>query len=108
MNKDIKKVIVELTLEQLDLIRQATWALEEKLSEEIVEYNKDVSEQGYSAYFVNKNEISKEMYFDSKALRTFVIGVASKSSTYDEAEAYRKEHGLAVGDISAKYSNTES
>ena len=108
MNKAIKKVTVELTIEQLDLVRQATWALEEKLGNEIIKYNRDVSEHGHSAFEVRDNEISKEMYFDSKALRTFVIGVASKSSTYDEGEAYRKEHGLAVGDISAKYSNTES
>ena len=108
MDKDIKKVIVELTLEQLDLIRHATWSLEEKLGNEIVEYNKDVSEHGHSAYFVCQNEISKEMYFDSKALRTFIIKANSKSSTYDESEAYRKEHGLSAGDISAKYSNTES
>jgi len=108
MNKAMKKVTVELTLEQLDLIRRATWALEEKLGDEIVEYNKDVSEHGHSAFLVRNNEISKDMYFDSKALRTFIIKANSKSSTYDESEAYRKEHGLSAGDISAKYSNTES
>ena len=63
----MKKVTVELTVEQLDLIRRATWSLEEKLGEEIIKYNEEESDDGHDVFFVRMNEINKDMYFDSEA-----------------------------------------
>ena len=106
-NENEKTVNLTLTIEELDLIRHATWSLESKIEKEIDEYNsaKDDDYKKTDDYYIKKNEINKNMYFDSKALRTKVVKANSNSFTYDERIAYEKEHKLEAGDLCSRYAN---
>ena len=100
---------ITLTLEELDLIRHATWSLNKTTSLDICEHNSKEEEDYHktSAYFIRANEINKDLYFDSKTLRTKIIKAASDGWTHEAKEAYEKEHGLEAGDMSYKYANNE-
>ena len=107
MKNETKTVTLNLTVEELDLIRHATWSLESKLEKEIEEYNsaKDDDYKKTDNYYIKKNAINKDMYFDSIAMRSKVIKANSNSYTYDERNAYEKEHGLEAGDLCPRYAN---
>ena len=110
MTKENKKITaqVELTLEELDLIRRATWALESHLEEEIKEHNQAEEDHFYKTkpYWIRGNERNKNLYFDSKDLREKIVGAVGDMRTYDERRAYEVEHNLSAGDLSERYSNT--
>ena len=110
MTKENKKITaqVELTLEELDLIRRATWALESHLEEEIKEHNQaeDDDYQKTKAFWIRNNERNQNLYFDSKDLREKIVGAVGDMRTYDERKAYEDKHNLSAGDLSERYSNT--
>jgi hypothetical protein len=104
MKNETKTVTLNLTVEELDLIRHATWSLESKIEKDIEEFNSS-DWKPENDYFIRNNEIKKNMYFDSIALRDKVIKANSDSYTYDERNAYEKEHGLKAGDLCPRYAN---
>ena len=104
MKNEAKTVNLNLTVEELDLIRHATWSLESKIEKDIEEFNSSDWKQE-NDYFIRNNVINKDMYFDSIALRDKVIKANSDSYTYDERNAYEKEHGLKAGELCPKYAN---
>ena len=109
-NKKTQKITVniELTLEELDLIRHATWALERELQKEIKEYTSEEENSFYKTepYWIRSNEIDKNMFFDSTILREKIVDVhADIFNTNEERRAYEKEHNLKAGNISVRYSN---
>tara|TARA_B100001939_G_C16929911_1_gene613476 strand:+ start:316 stop:642 length:327 start_codon:yes stop_codon:yes gene_type:complete len=106
MKNETKTVTLNLTVEELDLIRHATWSLESKIEKDIEEFNNDDSDwKQKNDYYIRRNDIQKTMYFDSIALRDKVISANSDSYTYDERDAYQKEHGLKAGDLCPRYAN---
>jgi hypothetical protein len=105
MKNETKTVTLNLTVEELDLIRHATWSLESKIEKDIEEFNNGSDWKQEDDYFIRNNEINKNMYFDSIALRDKVIKANSDSYTYDERNAYEKEHGLKAGDLCPRYAN---
>ena len=56
---------------------------------------------------IRKNEIDKNMFFDSSALRDKVIKAHREMATSEEHLSYQKENNLTTGNISARYSNNE-
>jgi hypothetical protein len=110
-NKKTSKstVTVELSVEELDLIRHATWSLERELQDDIKEYNVEEEDSFYKvkSYWIRKNEIDKNMFFDSSALRDKVIKAHREMATSEEHLSYQKENNLTTGNISARYSNNE-
>tara|TARA_R100000315_G_C5095073_1_gene54571 strand:+ start:193 stop:516 length:324 start_codon:yes stop_codon:yes gene_type:complete len=105
MKNETKTVTLNLTVEELDLIRHATWSLESKIEKDIEEFNNDSDWKQTDDYYIRRNNIQKTMYFDSIALRNKVIEANSDSYTYDERNAYEKEHGLKAGDLCPRYAN---
>tara|TARA_S200002703_G_scaffold67037_1_gene58193 strand:- start:1003 stop:1332 length:330 start_codon:yes stop_codon:yes gene_type:complete len=107
MKNENKNITLTLTVEELDLIRHATWALESKLETDIEEFNskEDDDYQKTDNYYIQKNVINKDMYFDSIAMRSKVIKANSDSYTYDERKAFEEEHGLKAGDLCSRYAN---
>ncbi len=99
-------VNVELTLEELDLIRHATWALEDQLQKEIHEYVRQRDDSFYKTegYWIRANEIDKTMYFDSSILREKVIKEFNSS---DKSDTYQKDLELKVGQLTTRYANQE-
>jgi hypothetical protein len=99
-------VNVELTLEELDLIRHATWALEEQLKKEIQEYIGQREDSFYKteSYWIRANEIDKTMYFDSSILREKVIKEFNSS---DKPNTYRDDLKLDAGQLTTRYANQE-
>ena len=105
MKNETKTVTLNLTVEELDLIRHATWSLESKIEKDIEEFNNDSDWKQTDDYYIRRNNIQKTMYFDSIALRNKVIEANSDSYPYDERNAYEKEHGLKAGDLCPRYAN---
>ena len=105
MKNETKTVTLNLTVEELDLIRHATWSLESTIEKDIEEFNNDSDWKQKDDYYIRRNNIQKTMYFDSIALRDKVIKANSNSYTYDEREAYEKENGLKAGDLCPRYAN---
>ena len=105
MKNETKTVTLDLTVEELDLIRHATWSLESTIEKDIEEFNNDSDWKQKDDYYIRRNNIQKTMYFDSIALRDKVIKANSNSYTYDEREAYEKENGLKAGDLCPRYAN---
>lgn len=102
-----KTVTLTLTVEELDLIRHATWSLESKIEKDIEEFNNDNSSwKQEDDYYIRRNVINKDMYFDSIALRDKVIKANSDSfNTFEERESFEKEHNLKSGDLCSRYAN---
>jgi len=105
MKNKTKTVTLNLTVEELDLIRHATWSLESKIEKDIEEFNNGSDWKQEDDYYIRNNVINKDMYFDSIALRDKVIKANSDSYTYDERDAYDKENGLKGGDLCPRYAN---
>lgn len=110
-NKKTSKLTVtlELSVEELDLIRHATWSLERELQKDIKEYTLEKEDSFYKTkpYWIRANEINKDMFFDSTILRDKIVSVHGDIfNTNDERQAYEKEHNLKPGNISSRYSNT--
>lgn len=102
-----KTVTLTLTVEELDLIRHATWSLESKIEKNIQEFNDDKNKwKQEDDYYIRSNVINKDMYFDSIALRDKVIKANSDSfNTFEERESFEKEHNLKSGDLCSRYAN---
>ena len=59
--QEIRTVTLTLTIEELDLIRHATWSLESERSKDIVDANKLLVKNDGS-YWVRRIDIQKDMY----------------------------------------------
>ena len=107
MKNENKTLTLTLTVEELDLIRHATWSLESKIEKDIEESNsKDDNYKKEDSFWTRKNDIQKNMYFDSKALRSKVISANSDSFlTFEDRQAFEKEHKLEAGDLCSRYAN---
>ena len=106
MKNENKTVSLTLTVEELDLIRHATWSLEKEIENDMKEWNSENNYQKEDSYWVRKNDIQKNMYFDSKALRSKIIDANSDSFTnFEDRQAFEKEHKLEAGDLCSRYAN---
>jgi len=108
MENENKTVTLTLTVEELDLIRYATWSLESKIEKDIEEWNSTENSnwKKEDKYYIRSNEINKDMYFDSIALRGKVIKANSDSFlTFESRQAFEKEHELKSGDLCSRYAN---
>ena len=106
MKNENKTVSLTLTVEELDLIRHATWSLEKEIENDMEEWNSENNYQKEDSYWIRKNDIQKNMYFDSKALRSKVISTNSDSFlTFEDRQAFEKEHKLEAGDLCSRYAN---
>ena len=106
MKNENKTVSLTLTVEELDLIRHATWSLEKEIENDMEEWNSENNYQKEDSYWVRKNDIQKNMYFDSKALRSKIIDAKSDSFTnFEDRQAFEKEHKLEAGDLCSRYAN---
>lgn len=103
--QEIRTVTLTLTIEELDLIRHATWSLESEISKDIVDANKLLVKNDGS-YWVRRIDIQKDMYFDSKALRSKVVEANSEAfNDFEDRQAFEKEHELKAGDMCSRYVN---
>ena len=106
MKNKNKTLTLTLTVEELDLIRHATWSLEKEIENDMEEWNSKNDYQKEDSYWIRKNDIQKNMYFDSKALRSKVISANSDSFlTFEDRQAFEKEHKLEAGDLCSRYTN---
>jgi len=106
MKNENKTVSLTLTVEELDLIRHATWSLEKEIENDMEEWNSENNYQKEDSYWIRKNDIQKNMYFDSKALRSKIIDANSDSFlTFEDRQAFEKEHKLEAGDLCSRYAN---
>ena len=90
---ETETVTVELTISELDLLRQATWSLENKISEELADANSFSNQKANEGddYYTTRRNTSMTMYFDSKAMRSKLIEASSDTmrfidSKYDDGQ----------------------
>ena len=106
MKNENNNVTLTLTVEELDLIRHATWSLESEIENDMEEWNDKHDSYKEDSYWIRRNDIQKNMYFDSKALRSKVIKANSDSfATFEDRQAFEKEHKLKAGDLCSRYAN---
>jgi hypothetical protein len=106
MKNENTTVTLTLTVEELDLIRHATWSLEKEIENDMEEWNDKHDSYKEDSYWIRRNDIQKNMYFDSKALRSKVIKANSDSFlTFESRQAFEKENGLEAGDLCSRYAN---
>ena len=91
--KDITTMTVELTIHELDLIRHATWALETKLIKSVQDFDKDCEYN--SEWSKRRNEIEKEMFFNSDSLREKIV-----HEVHTSKEFYSEERKIKGFDLS--------
>ena len=90
---ETETVTVELTISELDLLRQATWSLESKISEEVADtdsFSNQKADEG-DAYYTARRNTSMTMYFDSQAMRSKLVEASSdtmrfRDSKYDDGQ----------------------
>ena len=90
--KDITTMTIELTIHELDLIRNATWALEAKIIADVQDHTKSNYQ---SAWLKKNNEIRKAMFFASDSLRKKII-----HEVHNSEEFYGKERKTKGFDLS--------
>ena len=90
--KDITTMTIELTIHELDLIRNGTWALEAKIINDVQDHTKSNYQ---SAWLKKNNEIHQAMYFASDSLRKKII-----NEVHNSKEFYGKERKIKGFDLS--------
>ena len=86
MKDSPKKYTVELTYEELRLIRQACFSHERDLGDDILK-NKRYSKTSEDGYWANQVQADQNEYFDTQALRGKVMDtIREEMNTREEAE----------------------
>ena len=90
---ETETVTLELTISELDLLRQATWSLENKISKEVADADSFSNQKANEGddYYTTRRNTSMTMYFDSKAMRSKLIEASSdtmrfRDSKYDDGQ----------------------
>ena len=85
---------IELTIDELNLIRHATWSIEKEIKKSVKEHKENF--QG-NEYLDERNAIDKEMYFDAGDLREKIIHEVHESELFYKS---KKENELKGFDMS--------
>jgi len=88
-----KKITVELTHNEYELLRLATFALEKDRKESIMDERTKIQNGKHfdGALWDRYRQIDQEVYFDIMAFRTKLIEAASGQFDYDEPTKYDNE-----------------